>query len=123
MPRTATKLIGDQGEKAVETWLQERGWQTLARQWRCPWGELDLVMIRDAVVSFVEVKTRQRGSWDQQGSLAVSASKQRRLILAAQAFLGAYPEWSQAACRFDVALVERGTWQVKHYWEGAFEVG
>lgn len=123
MPRTSTKQIGDQGEQVVEAWLQTQGWQTLARQWHCPWGELDLVMIRDAVVSFVEVKTRQRGSWDQQGSLAITPSKQRRLILAAQAFLGAYPEWSQAACRFDVALVERGTWQVKHYWEGAFEVG
>jgi len=121
MSRISSKRIGDRGEAAVETWLRDQGWQRVARQWRCPWGELDLVMYRDPVLSFVEVKTRQAGSWDQ-GSLAVTATKQRRLIVAAQAFLGMHPEWSQAHCRFDVALVARVTWQVEHFWEGAFEV-
>ncbi|MEN9205253.1 MAG: YraN family protein [Thermostichales cyanobacterium SZTDM-1c_bins_54] len=114
------KQVGDQGEQVVEAWLQGQGWQTLARRWRCPWGELDLVMYREPVLSFVEVKTRASGSWDQGGRLAVTGQKQQRLIRAAQAFLGTYPQWSETVCRFDVALVQGG--EVRDYLEHAFEL-
>ena len=54
------KRRGDRGESAVADWLERRGCAILERQYRCRWGEIDLVA-RDpgGVVCFVEVKTRQ----------------------------------------------------------------
>ncbi|GAB4216132.1 MAG: YraN family protein [Synechococcales cyanobacterium] len=120
------KSWGDAGETWVRTWLESEGWQTVATQWRCRWGELDLVMYRDPVLALVEVKTRRTRSWDQQGALAILGPKQQRLIRAAQAFLQEYPQWQEAECRFDVALVgqdAQGSLVLGRYIEGAFDLG
>jgi len=50
---------------------------------------------------FVEVRFRGRGDYGG-GAVSVDAGKRRRLVHAAQAFLGAHREYRDAACRFDV---------------------
>ncbi|MGQ9836522.1 MAG: YraN family protein [Cyanobacteriota bacterium] len=125
--RTALQNRGDAGESWVRQYLGRQGWQILAQQWRCRWGELDLVASRGNVLIFVEVKTRSPGSWDQVGLLAVGIPKQQRLIRSAQVFLSQHPHLSELLCRFDVALVERRVCQgetdyvLVEYLEGAFE--
>ena len=58
-----TKALGDRGEAAAAQYLRKRGCQLLASQWRCRYGELDLVARdRDGTVCFVEVKTRSAGA-------------------------------------------------------------
>ncbi len=102
--------LGTLGETLVANWLSIQGWQLQARQWHCAWGELDLVMARRVAASpgqmaFVEVKTRSQGNWDADGLMAITRSKQRKLSKAAQLYLLKHPQWAQAICRFDVALV------------------
>ncbi len=93
-------------------WAVAQGWVILEQQWRCRWGELDIVLAQRSstlnqweLVAFVEVKTRSSGNWDENGALAITAQKQTKLWRTAELFLSAHPELSEVPCRFDVALV------------------
>ena len=112
-----TKLSGRQeagllGEELVARWLSGRGWQVLHRRWRCRYGEIDAIARRNdpekgaIVLAFVEVKTRNRYGIDAGGSLAVNPRKQVKLRRTAEFFLSRYPQYAEALCRFDVALVQ-----------------
>ncbi|MDA0268925.1 MAG: YraN family protein [Cyanobacteria bacterium] len=104
-----SKQLGELGEALVAHWLQQQGWQILARRWHCRWGELDLVALHpEPCLAFVEVKTRRQGSLDDTGRLAVNAQKQQKLWRSAELFLAKQPQYSDLPCRFDVALVARG---------------
>lgn len=94
-------------------WLSRQGWIVLHQQWRCRWGELDVVAglksgngTEWTTLAFVEVKTRSQKNWDADGVLAITAQKQAKLWKAAEQFLMAYPALATATCQFDVALVQ-----------------
>jgi putative endonuclease len=102
--------LGTLGETLVANWMQAQGWRQCDRQWHCPWGELDLVMAAGPAngqgqLAFIEVKTRSQGNWDAYGLMAITRSKQAKLWKAAQLYLLKHPQWAEAVCRFDVALV------------------
>ena len=60
-PRRTT---GDRGEDLAATYLTERGWTLLERNWRCVHGEVDLVLRDpDGVAVICEVKTRSGTGW------------------------------------------------------------
>jgi putative endonuclease len=78
----------------------------IARNWRCPLGEIDLVFTKGPLVVFCEVKART-GSALGGPFESVNWKKQRKLRMLAEAFLaasGLLPE----AVRFDVASVTIG---------------
>ncbi|MDN5565390.1 MAG: YraN family protein [Psychrobacter sp.] len=101
-----TQLQGSYFEQLACDYLQQQGLQLIAKNWQQPKvGELDLVMIEVGVawstLVFVEVRQRQRSSFGD-AALSVTASKQRKIIKAAQYFLQQYPEYANYDCRFDV---------------------
>ena len=99
----STVSTGRVGEDAALDVYRRRGYRLIARNWRCRVGELDLVLARDDLLVFCEVKTR-RGSAFGAGYEAVTARKCAKLRAVAEAFLlarGARP----SALRFDVASV------------------
>jgi putative endonuclease len=75
---TERQTLGAYGEKVAAEHLQDQGLVVLDRNWRCPDGEIDLVLRDGDTVVFCEVKTR-RG--DRFGSPAesVTPDKMRRL--------------------------------------------
>jgi len=99
------QVLGAAGEAAAAAWYQARGYRVVERNWRCPEGELDLVLRRGRLLVVCEVKTR---SSDRFGTAAeaVTATKQRKLRQVAAAYLAARsPRFAQL--RFDVAAVDR----------------
>jgi putative endonuclease len=105
------KTAGQWGEQLLQEWLTTQAWEILGQNWHCPWGELDLVALNpDQIVAFIEVKTRKlqshSHSFDHGGLLAITPTKQAKLIHTAQLFLERYPHWADYPCRFDVALIQ-----------------
>lgn len=97
------KTLGDCGEKVVADCLTARGFRILARQWRCRWGEIDIIArTPQGIVCFVEVKTRAGpdNAWIRE---AVTPAKQRRIRNAASVYLA--QENLDCPCRFDVAEI------------------
>lgn len=84
-------------------WYRRAGYEVLARNWRCPEGELDLVLRARGTVVFCEVKTRSSDRFGLPAE-AVTAAKQRRLRVLATRFLREHPQRG-ATPRFDVASV------------------
>ena len=97
------KARGDIGENIVARYLSEQGFAILSRQWRCQYGELDLIARSPSgVICFVEVKLRKRGAVVS-GREAVDARKRERLRKTASCWLSGYD--ADAPTRFDVAEV------------------
>ena len=53
------RLLGQIGENTAADILRAKGYRILKQNYRCRHGEIDLIAMRDGVISFVEVKTRQ----------------------------------------------------------------
>jgi putative endonuclease len=112
--------LGRRGEDAAVARYVGAGYRVVARNWRCRLGELDLVLIRRALLVFCEVKTR-RGSALGGPFEAVGWQKQRKLHRLAEAFLVS-SRLAPEGIRFDVASVSMGrdgTLDV-HLFESAF---
>ena len=118
---THAKAAGDRGEAQVARYLRTQGYTLLASQWRCRFGELDLVAKdKRGIICFVEVKLRGERSIALPREF-VDRRKQERLRAAAGAWLSRHDADSPA--RFDVAEVyesKNGELRVE-YLENAFE--
>lgn len=116
-----SKTSGDQGEARAARYLQERGYRILDRQWRCRFGELDIVCRSpEGYLCFVEVKRRGPGSIGLPRE-SVDGRKRARLRRAANLYLGVHG--LDVPSRFDVAEVyeEPGGALRVEYLESAFE--
>jgi putative endonuclease len=106
-PLTRAQL-GALGEQLAVDHLTALGWRVLERNWRCRWGELDLVAVepQGGALVFVEVKTRTS---DQFGGVlqAVTPEKLRRLRRLAGLWLAAH-RGSWARVRIDVVGIRIG---------------
>ncbi|MFT5685219.1 MAG: putative endonuclease [Myxococcota bacterium] len=102
--RRSAVALGVAAETFVCDVLLQEGWQILARNWRGGRGELDIVALSDGVVRIVEVKARTGAD----PLRAITPSKQRRLIRAAEAFL-AFTDVPWQEVSFSIAMVEDGT--------------
>ena len=98
--------LGDRGEAAVAAYLRERGCRVLDSQFRCRYGEIDLIAQEPGgTICFVEVKTRSDSRFAQARE-CVTPAKQRRLRTAALVYLSRGGQ--DCPCRFDVAEVYPG---------------
>lgn len=85
MPTPRTRL-GTRGEALARRFLEELGYRVLSTNYRCTWGEIDIVAQDGSEVVFVEVRTR-RGAQFGSPEESLTASKVRHLIAAAQEYL------------------------------------
>ena len=95
---------GKWGEQTARCYYEHCGYTCLAERYRCPAGEVDLVMARPGLIVFVEVKVRgprRRGRPEE----AVSRYKLTRLRQVARHWLWRHRPSEMPRCRFDVVAI------------------
>jgi putative endonuclease len=100
--RVAAFRTGLSAESRAAAYLIAKGYRILAKRFRTPYGEIDLVARKRNLIAFVEVKAR--ASLDD-AAWAVTPRQQQRIINAAQAWLMAHPEHAEFDMRFDAMLI------------------
>lgn len=96
-----SKARGNEAEDFAAAWLQRQGLCLVERNWRCRFGELDLVLMDGDTIVIAEVRLRSSGKFGG-AAASVDRHKQKKLIATAQLFLSRRPS---APCRFDVVLM------------------
>jgi putative endonuclease len=97
--------VGISAESRAAALLIAKGFRILARRFRSPVGEIDIVARRRHLLIFVEVKARERlddAAW------SVTERQRARIIAAAEAWLAAHPDPRIQDIRFDAMLVAPG---------------
>ncbi len=110
-PLGADSPSGRRGEELAARFLRRRGHKILARNYRCPVGEADIIALDRSTrkplgaesIVFVEVKTRRTDSHVDPES-AVDRRKRRRLTRVARYYL-AHHDTGDRIVRFDVVAV------------------
>jgi len=97
--------------------LRLHGWRIVARGWRCPSGEIDILARRGSVLAVIEVKSRTEFAT---AAAALAPRQRRRIARAAEAFLLSRPDLAGLDLRFDLMLV--APLRPPRHWRGAWRV-
>ncbi|MES2750115.1 MAG: YraN family protein [Pseudomonadota bacterium] len=100
--RVAAFQTGISAESRACVYLIAKGYRILARRFRTPYGEIDIVARRRNLLAFIEVKAR--ATLDD-AAYSVTPQQQQRIIAAAQVWLMAHPEHAEFDMRFDAVLI------------------
>jgi putative endonuclease len=114
--RVAAFRLGLSAESRAAMFLIAKGYRIVARRWRTPFGEIDIVARRRRALVFVEVKARERAD---DAAEAVTERTKRRIVAAAELWLAHHPDDTGSEIRFDVMLVTPG--RIPHHIANAFD--
>ena len=106
---------GSEAEDLARGYLEARGLKLLAANYRCRYGELDLVMRDGAQLVVVEVRSRRS---DRHGApeASITHRKKRSLMRAAQCFVRDHPQFDGMMLRFDVVGILTGATRAGFRW-------
>ena len=114
--RFAAHFTGISAESRAAAYLIAKGYRIVARRFRSPVGEIDIVARRRGVLVFVEVKARNTLD---DAAESLLRRQQLRIAGAAGAWLAAHPEDAESDIRFDAVLVAPG--KIPRHIPAAFE--
>ncbi|MFC8526915.1 YraN family protein [Nocardia sp. NPDC057227] len=124
MPRPANgadrRTLGAYGEELAARYLETAGMEIVARNWRCRYGELDLIVRTPELTAFVEVKTRTGLGFGVPAEAVTFAKRQRIRRLALLWLAEQERPWRRL--RFDVVsvLLQRGHQPVVDHLQSVF---
>jgi putative endonuclease len=95
--------LGSEAERVAATYLQQKGLILLETNYRCRFGEVDLVMRDGNTLAFVEVRLRSNTNFGGAG-MSITSAKQQKLQRAAEHYL---QQHGMAFCRFDAILMDK----------------
>ncbi len=98
----AKKLIGRWGEEVTAEHYRKHGWNVLGMGYRCRYGEIDVIVEKQGLIAFVEVKLRKNASYAMARE-QVTYAKQQRLRRTAELWLAQYG--NDRCARFDVVEI------------------
>ena len=97
--------------------LRLKGHRIIARRYKTPVGEIDLVALKGKRLAFIEVKRRKT---TEDAAWTLPARQRRRIVRAAQYWLAGHPDFAGYDIAFDVVLAAPFAWP--HYIPNAFPV-
>lgn len=116
--REAAYRHGHVAEAAAALLLLVKGYRLLARRYRSPLGEVDLIARRGKVIAFVEVKARASHG---EGLESVGRFSERRIVEAADLWLARHPDAAGFDVRYDMIVVT--PWRLPRHLPDAFRPG
>jgi putative endonuclease len=112
--KTDKRQRGDFAEDLALAYLQEKGFSLVTRNFNCRLGELDLIMLDDDFLVFVEVRHRKTSHFG--GALeSITPSKQAKLRRAAEVYLQT-TKTPDCPCRFDILCLTGNIQQPEYQW-------
>jgi len=115
--RRQAQMLGQRAETLACWYLRLKGYRILARDYKTPVGEIDIIACRGRVLAFVEVKQRKSRA---AGLESISMRQQQRIARAAEAYLMRHPDLATRDVRFDVITMTHLSWP--HHVPGAWLV-
>ena len=106
MVRNHRRHVGETAEQTAFRYLIHAGLRPVARNFRTRRGEIDLVMLDQNCLVFVEVRYRTATSFVD-ARYTVDRRKQAKLVQAASMFIARRPAFHEHTCRFDVLAIDR----------------
>ncbi len=91
MKSTHRQSLGRRGESIASVYLEHKGYAILDRNWRTPYGEIDLIASKDEVVAFIEVKTRSSASLGPP-EISITRKKSEHMVHAAEYYIQQHPD-------------------------------
>ena len=107
MKRQAAERRGHAAETVALIYLLCKGYRLLARRFKSPLGEVDLIMRRGDTTAFIEVKTR---ATHDAAILSVTPRQAKRISQAAGLWMARDKIAAQGFCRFDIIAVNAYLW-------------
>ncbi|PSJ16810.1 YraN family protein [Nitrosomonas supralitoralis] len=102
-------MKGSEAEQIAVSYLQQQHLVLVAQNYRCRFGEIDLIMRDGVTLVFVEVRMRTN---DRYGGAAASitATKQAKIVRTARHYLTVFNNF-ESPCRFDALLLSGSSGQ------------
>lgn len=113
--RRAAYRHGHVAELAAAVLLTLKGYRLIARRYKTPLGEIDLIVKRGRLIAFVEVKARAS---IREGVEAVGPAAERRIVAAADLWLAKHPDAAGLDLRYDIVAV--APWRIPEHLPDAF---
>lgn len=111
------RSAGGDAEKLAAAYLQQQGLRLVEKNYRCRFGEIDLIMHDGKSLVFVEVRLRSNMNFGGAG-MSITPAKQRKLTLTAQHYLQKH---GSTACRFDAVLMRNTNTHDMEWIRNAFD--
>lgn len=109
------RSFGNELENFAAEQLKQQGCQIVDKNFNCKLGEIDIILMDNEVLVFVEVRYRKQNSFG--GAVAsVDNKKQRKLVKAASLYLQIKKITNRYPCRFDVFAIQGEPQRLKFDW-------
>ena len=113
--RRAAYRHGHLAEALAAALLLVKGFKLLARRYKTPLGEIDLIVKRGRLIAFVEVKAR---AFERDALESVGRAEERRMVDAADLWLAKHPDAAGLDLRYDMVVV--APWRLPKHLPDAF---
>ena len=109
--------VGVQAEALAAAYLKKQGLELITSNYRCRFGEIDLIMRDGTTLVFVEVRLRSNANFGG-AAMSITTAKRQRLLHTAQHYL---QQHGDSSCRFDAVLMQSVDMQNIEWLKNAFE--